>query len=132
MGLYELIDYLVRLKLANHRKALCVLGMAANGEPTDKIYDVCNVSRAELKGYLSRAREKVGNGYKSLVIIKHVVPLLSDIQPIIVNNRCIICNTDLRYSQDALMHVRYRHRDMVAKYVDEVVKKLAKRMLETS
>jgi len=127
MGLHELIDYLVRLKLANNAKALCILEMAANGESPRRIYEACDATRYEFKHYLSKAREKMGDGFKTFIIIKHVLPLLDNIQPIIINNRCIICNTSIYYA-DALNHLHYKHRDIVEKHINKIIEKLVKRI----
>ena len=128
MGLYELVEYLVRLKLVGHEKVLCALALKSQGAPWSEIYEKCDVDKNVVRAYLTRSMEKVGNMNKALIIIKYVVPLLSDIKPIVIDNKCTICNTNLYHTQVALAHLRYRHRDIVEKYVDEVIERLARRV----
>jgi hypothetical protein len=126
MGIYELVDYLVRLKLADHRKALCVLTMVAQNVSSSEIYDKCGVLKGEVRGYLGRIREKFGNGFKALIIVKHVLPLLDNIQPVVVNGRCTLCGDYVAVSQIATMHLLKKHRDFVDKYVSAVIEELSK------
>jgi hypothetical protein len=126
MGLYELVDYLVRLKLADHRKALCVLSMVVQDVSWSEIYEKCGVVRGEVKGYLGRVREKFGNGFKALIIVKHVLPLLNNIQPVVVNGRCTLCGYYVAVSQVATAHLLKKHKDVVDKYVSAVIEELSK------
>jgi hypothetical protein len=124
MGLYELVDYLVRLKLADHRKALCVLNLVSQGESISTAVEMCNVLRNEARGYLARVREKMRNGFKAYIMIKYILPLLDDIKPIIVNNICTICNKNLSHPQVSMTHLLRKHGDIVKKYGDMVIEKL--------
>jgi hypothetical protein len=124
MGLYELIDYLVRLKLADHKKALCVLTLTIQGEPVSSITEKCDVYKNEARGYLARVREKIGNSNKAYIILKHVLPLLCDVKPLIINNVCTLCNKNLYYPQASMTHLLHRHRDIVKKYNDMIIEKL--------
>jgi hypothetical protein len=126
MGLVELIDYLVRLKLSDNKKALCILSLAVNNAPLDEIYMKCDAIKGEVRGYLGRIREKFGNGFKALIIVKYVLPLLNDIQPVVVNGRCTLCGCYVAVSQVATVHLLKKHRDFVDKYVSAVIEKLSK------
>jgi len=128
MSLEELINYLVRLRLADNKKALCILELASNGEHPSKIYEECKATRDELRSYLNRVREKMGNGYKTFVIIKHVIPLLSDIKPVIVDGRCTLCGADMQVNCAIMSHLFHRHKDVVDYYVQWVIDKLRERV----
>jgi len=124
MGLYELIDYLVRLKLADHRKALCALYLLSLGESRSSAAERCGSFKGEVNGYLNRLKEKYHDGQRALVIVKYVIPLLDEIQPVVKDNKCLICGRNLYHIQVAMTHLYTKHKDLVESYVNKIIEKL--------
>jgi len=121
MTLYDLVKYLVKQRLAGNDKSMCVYSMIIEGKPPKEISVMCNISKSGIRHYIRKVVGKMNNGHKAVAVLKHVLPLLLRIEPIIVGGRCRICRAEISYRKGAMNHVQYQHRDIVEHYTKQII-----------
>jgi DNA-binding CsgD family transcriptional regulator len=124
MTLYDLVEYLVKQRLAGNKKSMCIYSMIVEGKPPKEISEVCDITKSGVKSYVSRVIEKMGNGHRAVIALKHILPLVLKIEPIIVGGRCRICGAEAFHPIEALNHVQYRHRDTIEHYTKQIISTL--------
>jgi DNA-binding CsgD family transcriptional regulator len=125
----ETAIYLIGIALADP-KLLKVYKMYVDGLSPATIASIIGLSRDSVRGLIRRVQEKAGTP-RAEIMLKHLLPLLTSIEPIIVDGWCKVCNTYVGTGIAALHHVRTMHRDLVLGVSLQVVEELRKRVVKT-
>jgi len=120
----EVTLYLTGIALADP-KLLKVYMMYADGAGPAAIAEATGLSRDSVRGLIRRVQEKAGTP-RAETVLRHLLPLLMSIEPIVVNGWCKVCNTYVGTGIAALQHVRTVHRDLVARISLQIVEELRK------
>jgi len=118
--------YLTSIALADPR-LLKVYRMYVDGVGPATIAEVTGLSRDSVRGFIRRVQEKAGTP-RAETVLRHLLPLLMSIEPIVVDGWCKVCNTYVGTGIAALQHVRTMHRDLVLRISLQIVEELRRRV----
>jgi len=124
----ETAIYLAGIALADP-KLLKVYRMYVDGVSPATIADITGISKDSIRGLIRRVQEKVG-APRAEAILRHLLPLLMGIEPIVVDGWCRVCNTYVGTGIAALHHVRTMHRDLVVRISLQIVEELRRRVVK--
>jgi len=118
----ETAIYLTGIALAEPR-LLKVYRMYVDGVGPATIAEVTGLSRDSVRGLIRRVQEKAGTP-RAETVLRHLLPLLMSVEPIVVDGWCKVCNTYVGTGIAALQHVRTVHRDLVVRISLQIVEEL--------
>jgi len=124
----ETATYLIGIALADP-KLLKVYRMYIDGLSPATIAEVTGLSKGSVRGLIRRVQEKAGTP-RAEALLKHLLPLLTSIEPVVVDGYCKVCNTYVGTGIVALQHVRSMHRDLVLRISLQVVEELRRRVVK--
>ncbi len=89
-----------------------------------------SLSKHQVRGYIQRIVEKTGSVVKARVLLKHAIPIILKIKPIVkeINGhiaRCGLCGEELP-SQIMEDHIRKRHAGLIDEYLESTVEIIKK------
>jgi DNA-binding CsgD family transcriptional regulator len=117
--------YLTSIALADPR-LLTVYKMYIDGVSPSTIAYATGLSRGRAKGLLRRVQGKTGTS-RAEAVLRVLLPLLMNIEPVIANGECRLCGTHVGTSMTAaLHHIRTRHRDLVLNISLQIIEELRK------
>jgi DNA-binding CsgD family transcriptional regulator len=120
--------YLVSLALTGRQQALTALELwSANCSPSE-IERLTGLTRTQIRGYLQRVYEKTCNINRARVLLKALLPLLKNVDPVVVNGMCTLCGARVWDHYTAFIHVKNMHMDIVEKHVSEILRELRRRV----
>jgi DNA-binding CsgD family transcriptional regulator len=122
----ETAAYLASIALAEPR-LLKVYRMYIDGAGPATIADATGLSRGSVRGLIRRVQEKAGTA-RAEAMLKHLLPLLAGVEPVVANGWCMLCNSYVGTGTAVLYHVRHVHRDLVLKISLQVVEELRRRV----
>ena len=118
----ETAIYHTGIALAEPR-LLKVYRMYVDGVGPATIAEVTGLSRDSVRGLIRRVQEKAGTP-RAETVLRHLLPLLMSVEPIVVDGWCKVCNTYVGTGIAALQHVRTVHRDLVVRISLQIVEEL--------
>lgn len=89
-----------------------------------------SLSKHQVRGYIQRIIEKTGSVIKARVLLKHAIPVILKIKPIVkeANShivKCILCGEELP-NQIMEDHIRKRHASLINEYLESTVEIMKK------
>jgi len=123
------LEYLALKALANKKNVLQALYdyLVLNESPS-KAAEKYGIQKTQLK---STTYQLMSKGRPALVVklMKLAWPYIMEIEPIVENNFCKLCNTVI-HTNHAEPHIAVRHQDVIRKTALEVEKKLKEALLK--
>ena len=125
------MEYLVIRRLAGNNEELEALRLAlVEGMSPSDIARKLGMSKASVKTAVYAFEKIVGDHHKAAEVLKTFLPMVMKIQPVMKTYYgkeyvCTVCGlrgvayVNLRRAK--LMHIKQTHKDLVNKYVDELV-----------
>jgi hypothetical protein len=134
MGIKEAVRFLVKRRLAGDERTIKAIEMVfiSSMSPSD-VEKATGVSRTNIKSKILQFTQYLGNSTKAAIVVKHVLPVVMGIEPIIVDVdrfsfKCKLCNNvstiGVRTVQPKLNHIEIYHKGLVNDYTEMVLKKL--------
>jgi len=133
MGAKELIEYLVLKQLAGRSEVLWIIYQYyIHDESISSIAERFNMSKATVRSYIQRVREKVST-QRARILVKYIVPEVFKLKPIatrVLGRRyiCTHCYAELPSGRMMEHHIKDVHTDIVEKSVNQVLKNLKERI----
>lgn len=127
-GLFNLVRYLVIKALSNNFIAInAILDYIVKNESPSTIAYRYGISKHQVRGYVQRILDKVGNLYIASKILTILHPLIKDMKPLISltprGTYCRLCETWV-VKHSAEEHVRRKHKDLVNLYTIKLINAL--------
>jgi predicted DNA-binding protein (UPF0251 family) len=134
MGLKQALEFMVARRLANNNEELEVLRLALveNVSPSE-VARRLGVSKPLVRTTVYTFGKAVGDPYKAAKVVEMFLPMVMEIQPIVKTfygkeYLCTVCGlkgvANVSIFKARLMHVKMSHKDLVSKYVDEILMKV--------
>jgi len=134
MGIKEAVRFLVKRRLAGDEKTMKTIEMVylRNASPSE-VESVLGVRKTNIKSKILQFAQCLGNSTKAAIVVKHTLPVVMGIEPIIVDVdrftfRCKLCNKvstiGVRNVQPKLNHIEIYHKGLVNDYTEMVLKKI--------
>lgn len=134
MGIKEAVRFLVKRRLAGDEKTMKAIEMVflRNASPSE-VESVLGVRKTNIKSKILQFAQYLGNSTKAAIVVKHTLPVVMGIEPIIVDVdrftfRCKLCNKvstiGVRNVQPKLNHIEIYHKGLVNDYTEMVLKKI--------
>lgn len=124
-----MLEYLVLKILAGKEDVVKALyDYFVEGVSPSSIAMKYNLSKHQVRGYIQRIMEKSGSSLRAKVLIKHIIPIVTRLRPIVkkAGNSlalCSLCGEELPL-QIVEDHIKKRHPEVVAECVNTVVETL--------
>jgi len=74
--------------------------------------------------------EKSLNPFKARILLKLLLPIVKNVEPIVENGVCRLCGEHLGDPCTAVAHVRSRHMDVVEKTASRILHELRKKVVK--
>jgi hypothetical protein len=134
MGVKEAVRFLVKRRLAGDERTIKAIEMMfIGGMSPSEVEKALGVSRTNIKSKILQFAQHLGNSTKAAIVVKHALPIVMGIEPIIVDVdklsfKCKLCNKvsviGVRNVQPKLNHIEIYHKGLVNDYTEIVLKKL--------
>jgi hypothetical protein len=134
MGIKEAIMFLVKRRLAGDERTIKAIEMILlMGMSPSEVEKALGVPRTNIKNKILQFTHNLGNSTKATIVVKHALPIVMGIEPIIVDVdklsfKCRLCNKvsviGVRHVQPKLNHIDIYHKGLVNDYTEIVLKKL--------
>ena len=123
-------EYLAGLAIAGRWEVLKAYELyVSRGYSPCEVEGMTGISRTRFRGYLNRIYEKTGS-YRARVLLKLLLPIVKNIEPIVENGVCRLCGEHLGDPCTAVAHVRSRHMDVVEKTASRILHELRKKVVK--
>jgi hypothetical protein len=134
MGVKEAVRFLVKRRLAGDERTIKAIEMMLiRAMSPSEVEKALGVSRTNIKSKILQFTTNLGSSTKAAIVVKHALPVVMSIEPIIVDVdrfsfRCKLCNKvstiGVRNVQPKLNHIEIYHKGLVNDYTEMVLKKL--------
>jgi hypothetical protein len=121
-------EYLVVNALIGRRGVLKAFELYIGNTSPSEIERLTGLTRTQIRGYLQRVYEKTCNINRARVLLKALLPLLKNVDPVVVNGMCTLCGARVWDHYAAFIHVKNMHMDIVEKHVSEILRELRRRV----
>jgi hypothetical protein len=140
MPIIDAIRYLVLERISRDDSAINALIDYINGMSPVEIATKYGMSKDVVRGIWTRVLEKCGSHQKAMALVRHVIPLLMSITPIVKQNEnaieCTVCGAIFVKHRHVNMavtnHVKTTHWDYVEKATEYIVSKLKEMVLNSN
>ena len=130
-NLRKAVEYLVIRRLAGNNEELEALRLAiVEGMSPSEVSKKLGVPRASVKTAVYAFEKIVGDHRKATEVLKTFLPAVMKIQPVMKvyygkEYVCVLCGLKgvayVNIRKAKLMHIKQAHKDLIDKYVDEVM-----------
>lgn len=140
MTLIDAVKYLVLERVSRVDDTLNALADYVNGSSPKEIAAKYGMSKDVVRGIWTRILEKCGSIQKAVVLVRYVIPLLLEVDPVVKQNgdtiECTLCGTIFVKHKGVNMaianHVRTSHWDYVEKITEHIVSRLREIVLNNN
>jgi hypothetical protein len=114
----DAVEYVVKLALCGRGDILKVLELYVEGYGPSTIAQYLGIPRSTVRSFVQRISNRA-----VLIDVRRflrmVLPFVKMIEPIVVGNRCLLCNKRFESFSSLLVHISFKHGKLVSLYVDK-------------